>query len=213
MQEMIVYTVAIVVAVMIMFMLFSLRLDGDRTSIEVTRYYAAKDRSLDLATLLERDLRNIAGNMPSSNCGFTGAFNFDPDTAFVAFDTTKTKRVFSFYAQTDSCQTVPRVVTYEWEPNNTVKLKSGTVDVFDVVRRIEGTTDVTSYPDLVTDLTFEFLKSDGTGVFNLLSNNDARQINVQMRMISPLGAGDTVEEVAWEAVVRPYSLTRNDWGF
>ena len=212
MQDMIIYTVAVFVAVMIMFMLFSLQLDGDRTSIEVTKYYAAKDRSLDLATLLERDLRNIAGNMPSSNCGFTGAFNFDPDTAFVAFDTTSTPRVLSFYAQTDSCQTVPRVVSYEWTPNGTVKLDSGTVDIYDVTRRIDGTA-VTEYPSLVTDLSFEFLQSDGNGVFNLLSNTDARQINVHMKMISPLGAGDTVEEVVWEAVIHPYSLTRNDWGF
>lgn len=198
------YLMSVFLAGMILFIIFALKFQGEATTIDTTQYRAARIGTMSIAKAIERDFNNIGAQfLPNSHQ------DFDPSMALTGFDTTGIPAYFSFMAQTDSTQ--PAVeVRYEWrESANTVKVNGSDKPLIDVRRLVAGAVDGSS-SHMITNLEIHPLTCDSTINWVNLNgpSSKVRQILVRLTAVSPLGPGDTLEEVRWETMFRPVNMWR-----
>lgn len=198
------YLLSVIIAFILLFVVLSLKFRGEQSSVEATQFRAAKIATLSFVRVLEQDFNNIGAQfMPTTH------LTLKPEDALNVFDTLGVPAVFEFFAQTDSMQAA-QLVRYEWQTTGrTVELERGTVPLYEVKRYLGGaggTLDGMSY-GIITSLQVHLLRADSTGITNLKGPGaDTQQILVRLWAISPLGPGETFEEVRWEQVFRPPNL-------
>jgi hypothetical protein len=192
MQNWIGQLVAIMVAGVVLFIIASVNLRVQRGSVATTQYQAAKINQVDLIGLIDRDFRNIGASYPN--------YALDPENAIVAYDSAN--GYFTFWAQTEANQP-PDSVRYEWSQSGTVRVDTGFVPAYAVVRKVNGV-EMGGSAGAVTNFDLEFFDSEG----NPTAANSAQQIEVNLSIISSLGSSDFVETNDWQTVIRPTALAR-----
>ena len=198
------YVVAVVLASFVALTLFAVQLRTQETSVDSTQYRAAKKSAVDVVRMIEHDFKNLGSQHPASP---TSGLHALPGGATFGIasapDTTGSPRSFQFYAPSQRGQ-APRVIRYEWETDGSVTLSDGTTrDTYRFTRTVDGTVDGRSTGTL-TQLSFNLLEGAGNAITNV---GNTRQIFVELRAISPLGKGSTIEETRWTGTYRPLALT------
>lgn len=197
------YVAAVVIASFVALTLFAVQLRTQETSIDSTQYRAAKKSAVDVVRMIEHDFKNLGAQHPGSGAPLhtlPGGASFG--IASVP-DTTGSPHTFQFYAIPQRGQP-PRVIRYEWEADGTVTLSDGTTrDTYRFTRTVDGTVDGQSTGTL-TQLSFNLLEDAGNAITNV---GNTRQIFVELRAVSPLGKGATIEETRWTGTFRPLALT------
>jgi hypothetical protein len=198
------YVLSAIIAGILLFVVLSLKFRGEQTSVEATQFRAAKIATLSFIRVLEQDFNNIGAQyLPTTH------LTLKPEDALNVFDTLSVPAVVEFFTQTDSMQAA-QLVRYEWQPTGqTVELARGIVPVYEVKRLLGGaggTLDGMSH-GIITSLQVHLLRADSTGITNLKGPGaDTQQLLVRLQAISPLGVGETFEELRWEQVFRPPNL-------
>lgn len=212
-QEFIYAAVAAVIAGFMMLAMYAVQLRGQQASIDAVQYRAAKLNLLAFVERLDRDFNNMGAHMYQQGGAYEGEAE-DPGTVIMPgwYDSTAVqggyRTWFQFRSQSDSTQ-MPGVIRYEWEPiaGESVTLNDGTQrQLYEVKRLLNGA--LTTSTRLVTD--FDITLRPGLGVPFLVNLEDARVFTVQLRGISPLGKGDTIEEVRFDVTYRPIGMTITD---
>lgn len=200
MQALLDYSVAVVVGGVVLLILLSLEWGGQRTSIEASQFEAAKKGVFSFVDMMQQDFRNVGSQFPN--------YTLDPDDVITRFDTTATPHVFEFRGQTEPGQP-PKLITYEWEESGeTVSLSDGPTPLIDVRRKVDGTLTGQS-TGMITHFEIHLKRDDPSlPIFNL---KDTRQIVVRLKAISPLEAGEFLEELSFNSVYRPVGMTRKDF--
>lgn len=193
MQNLIAYSVTIVVAFVILMIIMTVNLRVQQTAIATTQYQASKISQADLVEMMDRDFRNIGSSFPN--------YTLDPTTAIIAFDSTG---VFSFWAQTERGMP-PATIRYEWVQSGTVRVDTGYVPAFAVSRTVDGNPAGGSSGS-VTNFGLRLLDTDGNPATVL---SDTRQIDVDLSIVSSLGSSSLVETNDWRTVIRPAALARD----
>ena len=197
------YVAAVVLASFVALTLFAVQLRTQETSVDSTQYRAAKKSAVDVVRMIEHDFKNLGSQHPGSGVPL---HTLPGGAAFgIASipDTTGSPRTFQFYSIPQRGQP-PRVIRYEWETDGTVTLRDGTTrDTYRFTRTVDGTVDGRSAGTL-TQLSFNLLEDAGNAITNV---SNTRQIFVELRAISPLGKGTTIEETRWTGTFRPPALT------
>jgi hypothetical protein len=193
MQNLIAYSVTILVAFVILMIIMTVNLRVQQTAIATTQYQASKISQADLVEMMDRDFRNIGSSYPN--------YALDPTTAIIAFDSTG---VFSFWAQTERGMP-PATVQYDWAESGTVRLDSGYVPAYSISRTVDGNPAGGSSGS-VTNFGLRLLDSNGNPVAVL---SDTRQIDVDLSIVSSLGSSSLVETNDWRTVIRPAALAQD----
>lgn len=201
------YIAATVIAGVLALLLFNIQAQSQQTAIDSTQYRVAKTSVMDLIQMVEQDLKNLGSQHPSSSTS-TAVHPLPGGATFGilgAPDTTSSPRTFQFYAQATR-GAAPSLVRYEWGEDGTVTLSNGTTKpTYRVRRYVDGTLDGQSF-DTVTRFRIWLLETDGNAITNI---GETRQVFAEIRSVSPLGKGDTIEETRWSSVFRPLALIIN----
>ena len=190
MQNVILQTVALVVAGVVLLIIAAVSIRVQRSAVAATQYQAAKGVQTDLVGLIDRDFRNIGSGYPD--------YMLNPDSAIISFDSTGS---FAFYGQTQRGQ-APDAIEYTWSQYGTVRLDTAYVPAYSVSRTVNGVPAGGSAGALTK---FEVHLLDNVG--NPVSVfSDTRQVEVSLVMISSLGSNSLTEANTWETVIRPAAL-------
>jgi hypothetical protein len=201
MQEWIGYLLATVVAGVVLLIVQSASFRGQEAAVAGIQYRAAKENAIDMASMMSRDFRNIGANYPD--------YPLDPQMSIVQYDTVAWPHVFRFVAQIEKGQP-PDTVEYRWSPADSVDLGGTTVAGFSLERWVGGGGSAYlsgANSNSITHLTISLEKSDGGAIVDPW---DTRQIAVDMRSVSTLGASSLVNETRWNEVIHPMHLARLD---
>lgn len=195
MQSWIAQTVALVVAGVVILIIANVSIRVQRASIATTQYRASKTSQSDLVGVMDRDFRNIGATYPN--------FVLNPDSAIITFSGDSTGGTFAFWAQTERGK-APDSVRYSWSSSGTVKIDSSYVPAYAVSRTVNGKAAGSSAGS-VTHFYLRLLNSEGnsTAVYA-----DARQIEVNVNMVSSLGSSEMIETNNWKTIIRPPALAR-----
>lgn len=209
---MILAAVAAVVAGLVLISMFNVQLRGQETSVDAVRYRAAKANMLSIVETLERDFNNLGAHMywDAAAGGYDGQ-DLNPEDVLQPgwFDSTAVtggyRTWLQFASQTDSLAG-PVTIRYEWEPidGETITLHDGAVrQIYEVRRYANGA--LTTSSRLFTGFTISPLTDESVPI--MINLHEARRFRVQLRVLSPLGKSDTVEETSFDATYRPIALT------
>lgn len=184
--------VALVVAGVVILIIANVNLRVQKASIAATQYQSAKTNQTDLVGVMDRDFRNIASSYPN--------YALNPDSAIVAFDSSGT---FTFWAQTER-GAPPQLVSYTWSQTGTVKVDTAYVPAYAISRTVNGSAAGGSAGSVIA-FSIGLLDTNGntTAAFS-----DTRQIQVDLSMISSLGANELTQTNNWATVIRPTALAR-----
>jgi len=192
-HSMIAYSLAAAVVGILAITIFSVSRTGQDAAISATQFQAAKESSLDVAAMIQRDFANIGSNHPN--------FDLPIDSVFVKIDTTGDDQTFSFRGQTTRGAT-PSLITYNWTQVGTESIGGETVPIYQLTRYIDGTNSGGNAGGIVS-LKLRFEYDNGTAVANVLST---RRIRVDMELVSTLGVDSNMETSRWSAIIRPTAL-------
>lgn len=237
---------ATVIGGTVILLLAVLAFRGQETAIDSTQYATAKTRVIDWARMVEQDLNNVGSGLtgPEITAGQafesidfddTGVFSFRLSPAALA--SSDDPSVTGVPQHTNYAAIGPaggtRLVCYEREmTGTTVQVldeddpapgdQYETVELFRIVRKeapgtattCTGHTAVAQSSPTLTQ--FQILLRAAPGV-PAASNADVREVEVRMRMVSPLGGGRTealggmkqhIDQTRWGRVFRPANLGR-----
>ncbi|MGA7303731.1 MAG: hypothetical protein WBW88_02605 [Rhodothermales bacterium] len=192
MQNWIAQLVAVVVAGTVIFIIAAVNLRVQRGAVATTQYQASKTNEVDLVGLIDRDFRNIGSSYPN--------FSLDPNAAIIAFDSSGT---FAFWGQTKR-GFAPDSIRYSWSQTGTVLVDSAYVPAYSISRTVNGVPAGGSAGS-VTSFSLRLLDNDGNGIAAL---SDTRQIEVNLSIVSSLGANAYTGTNDWQTVIRPTALAR-----
>ena len=198
--------VALIIAGTVVLLLASIQMRGQDAAIETRQFESMKSAQHRLTAVIEQDFKNIGSGYLLSGAG-----------AQLAIDTTSEVRTFSFNARTDPANKEAQRVTYRWEEVDEVELRSG--DMVPVIRLERQAGNSAPWTTLshrsITDLGIT-LRNENLSV---IQSNSAetlsrtKRIDVSLRMISPLGTGNTFEVITWNKRIRPPNLQRDENNF
>lgn len=239
---MIALVASVVIAAVIVLAVGLIQWRGQHTSIDATQFVTAKSGVLDFAEVIEEDISNLGAGLSAADMHSGAAGNLLGFGA--AFDTSSATRIVEFYTWADTTADFsdappappaypvnfePYKVKYEWtttgetvrayDPNTNTY---ATVPTYLVERYVD---DGTGYVkdgesvDTITQLRFDLFDIDGDPVIPA-NRADARQIEVTLMAVSPLGGGTAgmideeagaapaVSESRWNKMFRPPNLAR-----
>lgn len=192
MQNLIAQSLALVVAGVVVLIIANVNLRVQRSAISAVQYQTAKSNQTDLVGLMDRDFRNIGSSYPD--------YLLNPDDAIILFDSTGS---FAFWGQTGR-GLPPDSIRYTWAQYGTVRVDTGYVPAYSVTRSVNGQ-PVGGSAGAVTEFSLRLLDNNGNPTAIL---SDTRQIEVNVVLISSLGANGLTEANRWETVIRPAALDR-----
>lgn len=178
---------------------FTHRNDAEKAAIAGVQYRASKKAMLDLAAVLEQDLRNLGSNYPNY-------YSLAPENAITGWDTSSTTRYFEFIAQTRP-GAVPDTVRYQWRAVDSVDVDGDVKPVLTLNRFVDGRPAGTSGA-LLTRVKIALGRADGSPPFAL---EDTRLIAVELEGFSTIGRDRMIKLTRWNGVYRPIAVTRDDF--
>ena len=245
MQEMIALVASVIIAGVIVLAVALIQWRGQHTSIDATQFVTAKSGVLDFAEIVEEDMSNLgaglsAAAMTGGSAGNAGGFV----GGAAAFDTSSATRRVEFYTWADTTADFsdsppappaypvnyqPYRVRYQWTATgNTARTLDPTTNTYDTVPTYlverfvnagSGYVKAGESVNTVTLLRFDLFDIGGTPV-TPANRASARQIEVTLMAVSPLGGGSdgmidaeagvapAVSESRWNKVFRPPNLAR-----
>jgi len=193
---------AVIIGATILLVLAVMSLKTQDGTIEALQVNLGKSELRQLIDQIEQDFNNMGSGMTYPNEDYA-------NRTIRTFGTASGWTTLTFYGLQDDDAATPDtvLVTYRWRQNGTAVLADGTttVDLTEVQRVMpSGTTDsyhnVTGFTITLTDKTFATVP---TGSANL---HDARYLDIDLSMISPLGAEGLLQETRWSKQFRPINL-------
>jgi hypothetical protein len=197
MQWLIDHLAAFIIACTLILILAALQLRGQNASIESVQYDAVKGQLHMFTSVLEQDLLNMGSGLVR------------PDLIQMEFDTLSETRRFSFQSRTIRGSIQPQQVEYRWKETGEVALASGVLaKTYEVERRVNGAgmplgSNLTEFHVTLRGQDLQPIADWTAGALAA-----TRRVDVRLKMVSPLGAGELVEESRWQRQVRPYNLQR-----
>ncbi len=240
------HLVATIIGGTVILLLAVLAFRGQETAIDSTQYATAKTRVIDWARMVEQDLNNVGSGLTGAEITAGDAFqstDFEATDVFsfriapAAFASSSDASVIGVARDAHYAAIGPtggtRLVCYEREMMGTTvqvldedDLTPGdqyeTVELFRIVRKEapSSATNCEGRPVLAqsspTLTQFQILLRAAPGV-PAASTADVREVEVRMRMVSPLGGGRTeavggmrqhIDQTRWGRVFRPANLGR-----
>jgi hypothetical protein len=193
MQNLLVQTVALVVAGVVLLIIANVNIRVQSAAISATQYQTAKTNQTDIVGLMDRDFRNIGSSYPN--------YLLNPEDAIISFDSSGT---FAFWGQTGR-GLPPDSIRYSWSQYGTVRVDTGYVPAYSIERSVNGQPAGGS-AGAVTEFSLRLLDNDGNPAGVL---SDTRQIDVELIMMSSLGSNELTDANRWETVIRPAALARD----
>lgn len=191
------YVVVTVIAASIVLAATSAKSRVDELAVATIQARSGKKVTLDVAALLERDIRNIGSNFP--------AYELDPDSAMLDWKTDSTVNHFQYIGQAAPGQP-PVVIRYEWRAVDTANVHGVDKPLYRISRFLDGNLYAHT-PATFTGVNFAFLNDGGQPA---ASPDLVRQIAIELKAISTLGSSRVAQETRWNAVYRPQAIARED---
>jgi hypothetical protein len=197
MQWLIDHMAAFIIACTIILLLAVMQLRGQQASIETVQYNVARTAAFNLTQVLEQDVTNI------------GAGQVRVSEANLVIDTTSTVRSFAFWTRPDRNSPDPRRVEYRWEENGSAYIDGEQVPTYEMKRVVNGA-EAPLTGNVVTALRITLRNENMEPIYNASPEALARtrRIDLSLKLVSPLGKGDVIEETRWEREVLPVNLRR-----
>lgn len=199
MQAMIDHTAAVIIGGSILFILAALSLRSQASTIEATQVDLAKTELRSLIDLVEQDFNNMGSGMtyPNENT---------PNRVIRTFGTASGYTAMSFYSLEDPIGLPDTVlVTYRWRQQGSVTLPDGTsTEAYEVQREVGSTT---ARFEKVTAFSIDLTRKDFTPIpLEATDLEEARYIDIEIAMVSPVGVEALLEQTRWSKQFRPMNL-------
>ena len=204
MQSWIDHIAAAVIGASILLILAALSMRTQDSTVEAAQVALGKAELRSLIDIIEQDFNNMGSGMtfPNENAANRVITHFGAGTSADAGYT-----VLQFYALQNNTGTPDTVlVKYRWRQQGTVTLPNGsTVDAFEVERSDAGggTAPYTNVTGFSLALRTKEFAAIPAGSINL---HDARYVDVNLAMVSPIGVEGLIEQTRWTKQFRPLNL-------
>ncbi len=189
-------TLAALLAGSILLMSFVTINRNQSTSWEAKQHLASKVGLLAVIEIVENDFANIGSGMAI------------PNNAIVSLDTTSTTKSFQFYSRTNIAFADSQLVNFEWSEVGTATVFNGTtiadIPVYQITRYIDGVLRGNSIAT-IKEISIELRDETGTTVSSA-NYPLAREIEVHVEIVSPLGPSKVIPQNSWTKVFRPIKL-------
>lgn len=191
------YTLSVIVAGTILLIISAVTFRGQEATVATIQYSSVKQSTLDLIGVMDRDFRNMGSNYPYPDVLSEGAV--------INYDTAATPNRFDFTAQTTP-GALPDTISYRWQPGSPVTSDGITYPTVKVERYVNNVL-TGGNSGVITSLSIELYTKDGDPV---MDGADTRQIQVEMTMISSLGANGEIKEARWSETFHPMHMGKQD---
>jgi len=191
------YTLSAIVVGAIALIISSLTFRGQEATVATIQYSSAKQSTMDLIAVMDRDFRNMGSNFPYPN--------ILSDGSVINYDTVSTPHRFDFTAQTTP-GALPDTISYRWQAGSPFTSDGITYSTVTVQRYVNSVL-TGGNSGVITSLSIELYTGTGDPV---MDGADTRQIQVEMRMISSLGANGDIKESRWSETFHPMHMAKQD---
>jgi len=191
------YSLSAVVLGVIALIVSTLTLRGEEATVATVQYSSVKQSTMDLVGVMDRDFRNMGSNFPYPDILSEGAV--------INYDTTSTPNRFDFTGQTQP-DALPDTISYRWQAGSPATSDGITYPTVTLKRYVN---DVLTGQNsgVITSLKIELYDGEGAPV---MDGADTRQIQVEMKMISSLGANGDIKESRWSETFHPMHMAKQD---
>jgi hypothetical protein len=198
MQWIIDHLAAFVISATVILLLAVIHVRGQSSAIETVQFGAAKNQINLLSEVIEQDFGNI------------GAGLLFPIEAQLFIDSVSTVKQFAFWSRTDRNSPTPQRIEYRWRVVGQVVMNGGqSVDAYELERRVGTTIPVSGAGQIMGNTITHFSITPRDNRLQRITSLDltaTRRLDVSIRVASPLGTGEIIEEARWERQIRPPSL-------
>ena len=204
MQYIIDHVAAIVIGAALIFMLAALSMRANDSSIEAVQVDLGKSELRSLVDIMEQDFNNMGAGMvfPNTTSARRVIQEFGPGSGSDAGYT-----VLRFWALQDASGTMnPVLVSYRWRQQGSTTLHNGTsVNLYEVERSTPGGgvasyENVTGFSVALTDRAFASVPAGSATL------EEARYLDVDLGMVSPVGVEGLLEQTRWAKQFRPLNM-------
>lgn len=227
MQNLIGYTISVVIAGLILLMVLALQFRQREVAVDTVQYEAAKSGILSFVAVVEQDFRNMGSQQralakTASDVEVIDAVTKiypDPAAEDYTVSGNDTTWIVEFWGSTRPEQPA-QLIRYEYTKldGETVRLMRNGVEqdvhVYDVVRLVDGVVTVRSSGEITDFSVIPRMKEEcDTPDPERIPNKPwfTRKIDVEIKAISPLGQGEYIEETVFQSGYTPLGMTRDEW--
>jgi hypothetical protein len=204
MQAIIDHIAAVVIGAAIILMLAALSMRGQDNAIEAVQVHIGKTEIRSFIDLIEQDFNGMGSGMafPNRMSASRVIEEFGPGTGSDAgYTVFRFRGLVSMTGAPD-----PVLVTYRWRQQGTATLPNGdVVDLVEVERRTASGEsavyqNVVNFSVALMDQVFADIPPGS------LALHEARYVDVEVAMISPVGVETVLEQTRWSKQFRPANL-------
>lgn len=193
------HLLSVIIAGIIFMVMVQLRWTGQQAQVETTRYYAGRTQMIAFIETLQRDFQNVgAGVNPTS-------------PMITAYTWNGTEKSIEFLATVDTTAGAPVELIKYHLIAVTGQSICGQVQCYELQRYVHtGSTYQPNGKSMSTLTEFEIQLYEGDGSPVGANLNDAREIQVRVAALSPMGEEGIIKRSRWQTRFQPVNLTLKD---